>query len=205
MISALIYEKDGQVITILLKEVIKMEKDLFEKTIASKNVYNGKIINVSVDTVQLPNGKEAKREIVKHQGAVAVLAISPDNKVILVKQYRKPVDKMMIEIPAGKLEPSEKPEVCAIRELQEETGYIAKNVTKICTFYTSPGFSNEVIHLFRATHLEKGAAMPDDDEFVEFFEVTIEELRKLVESGEIIDAKTLVAIPYIQSELESNK
>jgi len=177
-----------------------MKIDYTERTVSSNEIFNGKIIKVKVDTVILPNGNESKREIVNHPGAVGVLAITSENKLVLVKQYRKPMDEVLIEIPAGKLEVNEEPSNCALRELKEETGYTATNISQIASFYTSPGFADEYIYLFKATNLEAGVSMPDDDEFVEIIEVTYEEASQLVASEEIKDAKTLIAIYHWQVE-----
>lgn len=177
-----------------------MGKDYTEKTLSSKTVYDGKIIKVNVDTVQLPNGKEAKREVVHHQGAVGILTINKNNNIILVKQYRKPLEKMILEIPAGKLEKNESPVDCALRELKEETGYTANNIEQIVKFYTSPGFADELIYLFKANDIHKGKTELDEDEFVETIELTLSEVIDLIKKDEINDAKTLIAIYHWQLE-----
>jgi len=169
-------------------------KDLYEKTIASQSIYEGKIIRVKVDEVLLPNGKTAKREIVRHPGAVAVLPLTDDGKLVTVRQFRKALEKTIVEIPAGKLEPGEEPLVCAARELEEETGYTADRFEHLSSFYTSPGFADELLHVYVATGLKKGASRPDEDEFVEILELTLEEARELHKSGDICDAKTVVSL-----------
>lgn len=184
------------------KEVIeKMPSKLNEKSLASKSIFEGKILKVAIDQVQLPNGSIAEREVVHHPGAVAILAITPDNKIILVKQFRKAVNKVITEVPAGKLEKGENPIVCAARELKEETGYSAGSIKEITKIYTSPGFADEIIHIFKAEGLIKGNAAPDEDEFVEIVELPISEIDKLINSDEIIDAKTLVALYYLKNEI----
>ncbi|MFD2371856.1 NUDIX domain-containing protein [Brevibacillus sp. GCM10020057] len=167
---------------------------LHEKTISSQSIYDGRIIKVKVDEVQLPNGKTAKREIVHHQGAVAVMPITDDGKLVAVRQFRKPLERTIVEIPAGKLEPGEEPLSCAIRELEEETGYVAKKMELLSSFYTSPGFADELLHVYVATGLTKGESRPDEDEFVDVLELTLAEARELHRSGEIRDAKTVVAL-----------
>lgn len=167
---------------------------MIEKTIASKPIYDGKIIKVKVDDVELPNGKTAKREIVNHPGAVAVMAITEDDRMVMVRQFRKPLEKVLVEIPAGKLESGEKPETCAERELQEETGYTCKTLRHQASFYTSPGFADELVHLYRAEGVKPGEAQPDEDEFVELLHVTKEEAQRLIANGEIQDAKTILAV-----------
>ncbi|MFV9510754.1 NUDIX hydrolase [Tepidibacillus sp. LV47] len=175
-----------------------MNQKYVEKTIESKQIFDGKIIKVFVDTVELPNGKQATREIVRHPGAVGILAVTKKNRVLMVKQYRKPMDQILYEIPAGKLEPGEDPKSCAIRELKEETGYVATNMSLFTKFYTSPGFADELIHLFYADGIEAGEATPDEDEFVELVELTLDESMEMIEKGKIVDAKTIIAIYYWQ-------
>lgn len=175
-------------------------KHLEEKTIEKEKLFSGKVIDLYVEDVELPNGKTSKREIVKHPGAVAVLAVTDSNKIILVNQYRKPLERTIVEIPAGKLEKGEEPEYTALRELEEETGYTAKKLTKITAFYTSPGFADEIVHLFLAEDLSvlEEKRELDEDEFVEVMEVTLEDALKLVETREVYDAKTAYAIQYLQ-------
>jgi ADP-ribose pyrophosphatase len=165
-----------------------------EKTISSRSIYDGRIITVRVDEVELPNGKTASREIVHHNGAVAVLAVTDEEKIVLVRQYRKPMDRILIEVPAGKLEGDEDPKSCAERELAEETGFKANSMELVASFYTSPGFSDELVHLYRGRGLTAGEAQPDEDEFVEVLYLTLAEAKKYIETGEIKDAKTIMAI-----------
>ncbi|MDQ0256162.1 ADP-ribose pyrophosphatase [Evansella vedderi] len=174
-----------------------MEK-FAEKTISKETIYEGRIIDLSIHDVTLPNGETSKREIVTHPGAVAVIAVTEDNKLLLVRQFRKPLEKTIAEIPAGKLEKGEDPLPCAKRELEEETGFLAGKWTSLGSFYTSPGFADELIYLFLAEELSDGTANTDEDEFVECFEVTIDEARKLMDNQEIHDAKTIIAIQYLQ-------
>ncbi|MDY7430843.1 ADP-ribose pyrophosphatase [Bacillus sp. V26] len=175
-------------------------KHLEEKTIAKEQIFSGKVIDLYVEDVELPNGKTSKREIVKHPGAVAVLAVTDEGKIIMVKQFRKPLERTIVEIPAGKLEKGEEPEYTALRELEEETGYTAKKLTKITAFYTSPGFADEIVHVFLAEELSvlEEKRELDEDEFVEVMEVTLEDALKLVVSREVYDAKTAYAIQYLQ-------
>ncbi|WP_339190908.1 ADP-ribose pyrophosphatase [Bacillus sp. FSL K6-1003] len=175
-------------------------KHLEEKTIAKEQIFSGKVIDLYVEDVELPNGKTSKREIVKHPGAVAVLAVTDEGKIIMVKQFRKPLERTVVEIPAGKLEKGEEPEYTALRELEEETGYTAKKLTKMTAFYTSPGFADEIVHVFLAEELSvlEEKRELDEDEFVEVMEVTLEDALKLVESREVYDAKTAYAIQYLQ-------
>jgi ADP-ribose pyrophosphatase len=180
------YERIGGYITTM--------KNLEEKTIASEQIYKGKIIDLLVDEVSLPDGGTSYREIVKHPGAVAIMAITNDQKLVLVRQYRKALEKTIYEIPAGKLDIGEEPETCAKRELQEETGYSANIWKKLVGFYTSPGFADEFIHLYEASELSLGEISPDEDEFIERVELTWDECKEKMLTGEICDAKTLYAI-----------
>ncbi|WP_018660536.1 NUDIX hydrolase [Heyndrickxia acidiproducens] len=169
-----------------------------EKTLKTEEIFNGKIVHLKVLDVKLPDGKTSKREVIYHPGAVAVLAVTKENKIVLVEQYRKAAERALIEIPAGKLEPGEEPVKAALRELEEETGYACEKLEPVTAFYTSPGFADEWIHLYLATGLEKLAnpKATDDDEFVEITEFTREETRQLLASGKICDAKTLIAIQH---------
>jgi ADP-ribose pyrophosphatase len=172
--------------------------NLEEKTLSTKVLYNGKIIDLVLEEVELPNGKQSQREVVKHPGAVAVLAVTPDNKIVLVRQYRKPLNRSIIEIPAGKLEKGETPESCARRELEEETGYRSDQLVHLQSFYTSPGFADELIHVYFSDSLTEGAVKLDEDEFVDLMEVSLDEAIELVKTKEIYDAKTVYAIQYLQ-------
>lgn len=167
-----------------------------EKTLDRTPVFKGKIIEVEVQDVLLPDGNKSKREIVHHPGAVAVIAFTPEDKLILVKQYRKALGKNIAEIPAGKLEKGEDPLLCAKRELEEETGVKAKQWTELNSFYTSPGFANEIVHVFLAEELYEGNENTDDDEFVERIDVTLDEAEKMVNNLDIHDAKTIYAVQY---------
>lgn len=175
-------------------------KKFEETTITSQPIFNGRVISLKVDEVTLPNGEVAKREIINHPGAVAVIAITDDGKILVVEQYRKALERSIIEIPAGKLEPGEKPEVTARRELEEETGYSCGELTYIQTFATSPGFADEVIHLYVARNLTllEEAAELDEDEFVELMEVTVEEAEQMMADGRIYDAKTAFAVLWMK-------
>ena len=129
----------------------------YETTLNSKNIFSGRFIKLRLDEVILPNGRKSTREIVEHPGAIAVVAVNGDNDIFMVRQYRKPIEKELLEIPAGKLEKGESKEMCAKRELMEETGYYPHDIKYITSFYSSPGFSNEIIYLFLARNLEKNS------------------------------------------------
>lgn len=174
--------------------------DLREKTIKTKHIFSGKVVSLQVDEVELPNGKTAQREIVKHPGAVAVIAVTPEKKIVLVEQFRKALERVLAEIPAGKLENGEDPCDTAMRELEEETGYSCKSLELVASFYTSPGFSNEIVHVYAAKDLYKKAnpAGTDEDEFVNVMEVTLDEALQLILEKKIYDAKTVFAVQYLQ-------
>ncbi|MBO1578983.1 NUDIX hydrolase [Bacillus sp. XF8] len=174
--------------------------NLAERTVATEPIFDGKVIKVRVDEVVLPNGEVSKREIVNHPGAVAIIAVTDEEKIVLVEQYRKALEKEIVEIPAGKLEPGEKPEITAIRELEEETGYVCNKMEFITSFYTSPGFADEILYVYKATGLKKkeNKAALDEDEFVELMEVSLEEAVELMKNQRIHDAKTMFAVQYLQ-------
>ncbi|MBF7017060.1 NUDIX domain-containing protein [Staphylococcus durrellii] len=171
--------------------------NLYEKTTNKKSIYKGKIIDLEVHEVDLPNGESSTREIVLHNGAVAVCALTSENKIVLVEQFRKPLDNTMLEIPAGKLEIGEEREEAAKRELEEETGYKAKELTLITDMYGSPGFTNEKISIYLATELLKGEKQLDEDEFIELHELSINKAQEKLKNNEINDAKTIIALQYL--------
>lgn len=167
---------------------------LEEKTISSRRLYEGKMINLRIDRVMLPDGQEATREIVEHPGAVAVVPLTAEGELVLVQQYRQPIGMLTLEIPAGKLDPGEEPQRCAARELQEETGLIAGNIELIYDYFTTPGFSDERMYLFLATDLRAARSCPDADEFLEVVRLPLARAGEMAAAGEIRDAKTLIGI-----------
>lgn len=166
---------------------------LSETTIETNIIYDGKIIKVLKDDVELSNGKKSIREVVQHSGGVVILALK-DTKVLMVEQYRYPLKKAILELPAGKLEKGENPDEAAKRELEEETGYKAKTWKSLGFIYTSPGFSDEKLYLYKATDLEFVGESPDDGEILQCNEFLLNDVLKMVEIGEINDAKTICAI-----------
>mgnify|MGYP001161899480 CR=1 FL=1 len=174
--------------------------DLSERTIKTEHIFSGKVVSLQVDEVELPNGKTSQREIVKHPGAVAVIAVTPEKKMVLVEQFRKALERVLVEIPAGKLEKGEDPYDTAMRELEEETGYACKNLEFVASFYTSPGFCNEIVHVYAAKDLYKkeNPAATDEDEFVNVMEVSLDEALQLMAEKKIYDAKTVFAVQYLQ-------
>lgn len=171
---------------------------LEEKTISSDRVYTGKVITLKVDTVEIPGQGYQKRELVEVGGAVGIVAITDDNKVVLVKQFRKPIEKPIFEVPAGKLEKNESPKECAERELKEETGYSAKNIKLIHKFFTSAGFSNEIMFVYLATGLTPGENNLDADEFLDVYEIELEEAYNMVLKNDVEDAKTSIGLLLVK-------
>jgi len=165
-----------------------------EKTIKSRRIHEGKIISLRVDEVILPHGKKAVREIVEHPGAVAAVPLLPGGRVVLIKQFRKPVEEVIYEIPAGKLEREEDSRLCMERELEEEIGYRAGKLQELLSYYPSPGFSSELVHLFLATDLEKKEQNLEDDEFLETVIIKFDTALKMVEEGKIKDGKTIIGL-----------
>lgn len=172
------------------------DKHLIEQFVSSKEIYRGTIVDVSIDTVTLPNQKQATREVVRHCAAVCILATTPDDKVVLVRQYRYPTAKVLLEVPAGKIDhDGDTPESCALRELSEETPYTTKSVELLQEFYTAPGFCDELMYLYRARDIVADSeAQPDDDEFVETVMMSRDEVKQALKDRSIEDAKTLVAL-----------
>lgn len=168
--------------------------ELNEQVTGSEEIYRGKIVQLRVDRVRLPNGSEAKREIVQHHGAVCIVPVQEDGTVLLVRQFRLAAGKVLLEVPAGTLEPVEAPEACAARELEEETGYRAQELKPLFTAYLAPGYSTELMHGFLATGLMEGNTHTDEDENLELVRVPLTEIEQKVLSGEFQDAKSIAAL-----------
>ena len=179
--------------------------ELTEVLIESDRVFEGRLISVRKDTVRLPNGRTSTREVVVHPGAVAIVPMLEDGRVILVKQYRHAVGKILMEIPAGTLYPDETPEECALRELREEVGYAAGRLEKLTSVYLAPGYSTELIHLFLATDLQPAEGETDEDEFLKPVTLTLDEAVAQIANGEIQDAKTVAALLLVWSKQISRK
>lgn len=170
------------------------QKELYEQFVSSEVAFEGRLLKVNVDTVVLPNGKETTRELIHHPGAVAIIPILDDGSIVFVKQYRYPLQTVLYEIPAGKLDYGEEPSLCAERELSEETGYSAVEWKKLTTIATTPGFTDEIIHLYLAEQLTKHDQHTDEDEFIEVVSLTQSEVKTMLLQEEIFDAKTLSAL-----------
>jgi ADP-ribose pyrophosphatase len=176
-----------------MKKTADRQHPFCETTLSTNPVFAGKMISLQVDTVRLPDGRTATREIVRHPGAVAVLALY-EGRMIAVEQFRKPLERAQLEIPAGKLESGERPDLAALRELEEETGFRARSVRHLFSFSTSPGFADEVLHLYFTDDVVPSEKHPDEDEFLTVELLTPEEAEQAVRDGRIGDAKTMLAL-----------
>lgn len=172
-----------------------------EETLGTERIYEGKIINLRKDKVKVVSGV-GYREIVEHPGAVVILAVNDDNKIVMVKQFRKPANKVMLEVPAGKIDPGEEPLEAAIRELREETGYTSSEIVKLFSFFPSVGYSEEVLHLYLAKGLKPGKTDFDDNEAIDVELWDLNRLYQMIKDDEIQDAKTMIAILYGKLNLE---
>lgn len=172
------------------------EGDLQETVISKEEVFKGKVFDVNLLQVRLPDDTVSRREIVVHPGGAAICAVDDDGYVYTVVQYRIATGGEMIEIPAGKVEKGEDPKKCAIRELAEETGLIAKDVKHIVSFYATPGYCTEMLHIYLATGLEKGNPDRDDGEFLHVRKFKIDDLMRMIQNGEITDGKTIIAVMW---------
>ena len=175
-----------------------------EKTLNSQIVYDGKIITVRRDEVELANGRKSFREVVEHSGGVVIVALKGDS-ILFVKQFRYPIKEVITELPAGKLEKGEDPDIACERELEEETGYRAKHWTSLGYIYTSIGFCDEKLYLYLAQELEFVGEHPDEGEVLENYEYKIKDVEKMIENGEINDAKTICAIHRALKEIKREK
>lgn len=175
------------------------EQNRQEERIEGEVLFEGRMLRVVRDTVRLPNGLQTSREVVRHPGAVAIIALQ-DQHVLLVRQYRYAIAQETLEIPAGKIDPQEPPLDCAVRELREETGYRG-TMEHISTFYTTPGFSDEVMHLFLAQDLIWDPLTPDDDEFIGVERILWDEAVRMAQENEFNDAKTILGILLVNGQI----
>jgi ADP-ribose pyrophosphatase len=167
---------------------------LGEDLLSSRRIYEGRIVNLRVDSVRLPSGRITEREIVEHRGAVGIVAVDESGEVLLVNQFRAAVARTLLEIPAGTLEDGEEAEACAFRELSEETGYVAERIEELYVFYVSPGFSDERICLYLATDLTLGSQRVESDEIIEVVKVPLDRALEMIRTGEICDGKSILGL-----------
>lgn len=173
-----------------------------EKTLDKRVIYNGKFINVELQTVRLPDGSISTRDIVTHPGASVIIPMNENNEIYLVRQYRKPIERISLELPAGKLDPGEKPVECARRELLEETGLIAGEIKHLISVHSTPGFCNELLHIFMATKLQStGSTCTDSDEFLTCRKYSLDKLTDMIYDNIITDAKTIIGILLTERSL----
>lgn len=167
-----------------------------ESTVSTRRVYSGRVVAVDVDRVRLPDGGVSVREVVRHAGAVVVLPLLDDGRIVLVRQFRYPVGETVLELPAGTLEEGEHPRQCGARELEEETGFRSDSVHELGTFFSTPGFSDELLHSVVATELHpvRGGARPERDEHIEQVMLTVDEVVERARRGDLRDAKSLATL-----------
>lgn len=175
-----------------------------EHIISSRHIYEGHILNLRVDTVRLASGRTTEREIVEHGDCVAIVALDDEDNVLLVRQFRKPAERDLLEIPAGGIEPGEDPAACVQRELGEETGYAAGQLQRIGGFYSSPGFCTEYMHLYLATELRPRVLAPEEDESIAVMKVPFPKALGMIEAGEICDAKSIAGLLMVQAFRQGN-
>ena len=177
-------------------------RDLEEKFVSGEEVFHGKLLSVRRDVVRLPDGSEGVREYIRHPGAVLIVPLFADGRVLLERQFRYPHRREFLEVPAGRIEPGELPLTAAKRELLEETGYVASGWTRLGVIHTSIAFSDEAIEMFLAKGLEKREAKLDAGEFLEVFALPLEEAAAMVRDGKITDAKTVAALLWVKAFLK---
>ena len=165
-----------------------------EKTLSSQLIYDGQAVKLRVDTVRIPGGRETQREIVEHRDCVAIIAVDASDNVLLVNQFRKAVEKELLEIPAGGIDPGEDPVTAVCREMQEETGYLPRKVERLGGFYSTPGYCTEYLHLYLATDLTPSPLYAEDTESIKLVRVPISQIPSLVASGSICDAKSIAGL-----------
>lgn len=168
--------------------------NLIEKTLEKEDIFNGRVINLHVETIELPDGKKATREIVTHPGGVSVLPVDEDGFAYMVRQFRSPYKRLVLEAPAGKLDKGEAHLNCGKRELLEETGFVADNMQYLGRVLPSPGYTNEIIYLYLATGLTKKEQQLDEDEFLAVEKIHIDKLKEMCMNDEISDAKTVALV-----------
>jgi ADP-ribose pyrophosphatase len=164
------------------------------KTLSSRIVFDGRAVRLRVDTVQMPNGRKTTREIVEHADCIAVVVVDDKNNILLVRQYREAVEKELLEIVAGGIEPGENVETAVKREMQEETGYLPQKLVRLGGFYSVPGYATEYLHLYLATDLLPSRLVAEDTEGINVVSVPVSQIRKMLVSGKIFDSKSIARL-----------
>lgn len=172
-----------------------------EKVIATEQIYSGRVVNLAVHAVRLPDGTTSKREQIRHPGAVAVIALDDEQQVLLVRQYRLPAERILVELPAGTLEPGEDPREAAIRELREETGFRPGELEHLGGLFVAPGYTTEYIHLYLTREVTHDPLDGDVDEFISMERRPLREALDMIESGEIVDSKTIIGLLRVARRL----
>jgi len=165
-----------------------------EKKLSSQQIYSGRAVNLSVDIVEKPSGKKATREVVEHSACIAAVVLDDQHNVLLVRQFRYPVGRFLLEIPAGGIDDGEEPQDCVRRELQEEIGYLPRKIDKLGGFYSIPGYGTEYLHCYLATNLVPSRLVAEDSQGIELVRVPTNQIPQLIASGEICDAKSIAAL-----------
>ena len=169
------------------------------KTLSTKTIYSGRIFDLTQRTIRWPNGKDIQMDVIEHKGAAVIIPVTKDGRLVLVRQYRPGTDSLLLELPAGKLDPNEDPQDCALRELAEETGYRANKIRPLLKFHPLAAYNTEKISMFLAEDLEPGTPKPDEDEFVEIELYTLQKALAMINNGGIIDMKTILGVLYYAS------
>lgn len=180
-------------------------KDLQEKVLSTRSAFQGNILNVRVDQVELPDGSSSEREVVEHSGGVTIIPVTPEKKIMMVRQYRIATEEELLELPAGKIDGQESAEEAARRELKEETGYYGGNFQHLFDFYTTPGYSSELLHLYLAENIHPGEREPEQGEFLKNEKITIARIPDLIFSGRIKDSKTIVGLLSLREIIEQSR
>jgi len=175
-----------------------------EKTISSQLIHEGRAVKLRVDTVETNSGRQTTREIVEHSECVAIVAVDADNNVLLVNQFRKPVEAELLEIPAGGIEDDEDPTECVCRELREETGFMPGKVESLGGFYSAPGYSTEYLYLYLATDLTRSPLQAEDTESIELIKTPVSQIPSLIDSGRICDAKSIAGLYIYLSQRQAS-
>jgi ADP-ribose pyrophosphatase len=174
-----------------------------EETLSRRTVYEGRAVNLRVDTVRTADGRQTTREIVEHSDCVAVIALDDEDNILLVSQFRKPIEKELLEIPAGGIDPGETPEECVRREMREETGFLPQKIERLGGFYSVPGYGTEYLHLYLATELVSSPLQAEDSEGITLVRVKIKQIPGLISSGKICDAKSIAGLLFFMEYRKS--